>query len=349
MTDATSSAPVQPVSAQTQQSWEHADQVAALSDTAAASMAGRAPALLKALLAAALVKWSAEGLEAAGSGLIGLSRLFEFRSWFAARLIEATAGMPDPQRLIPRLEDAMLLGARQAVTEAGAALPARTELTLDPVMLGQLAAVRAKRQKLAQDAQALAAQIRTRSQMQAAFAVAQRQVTVTNGAVADLVHEAARGGIDQVAVAGGWQQICIGERNCCLRCGSFQGAIAEPPDFVFYPVLLGRWLTPQDHLGATIPFHPHCRDRGRLVRAEQSRVSSLMDPGSLTNVLRREARRSIVLGLALPSESQAARLRAAKELLDRRGGAGLPKSVERTAAAKIRAGKFRTRVDVTAK
>ncbi len=349
MTVATLDTPPQPVSAQTQQSWEHADQVAALADSVSAAMTGRAAALLKALLAAALVKWSAEGLQDAGNGIVGMARLVKFRAWFAQQLAGITGALPDPQRLIPRLEGALELGARQAVTEAGAPMPPRTELVLDPVQLGQLAELRDRRHKLAQDAQALAEQMRTRSQVQAAFAVAQRQVTVTHQAVSDLVHGAARSGMDQVAIAGGWQQICIGERNCCLRCASFQGAIAEPPDFVFRPVLLGRWLTPQDHLGATIPFHPHCRDRGRLVRADQSRVSSLMDPGSLTNVLQREARRSIVLGLALPSESQAARERAAKDLLERRGGAGLPKTVQQRARRTIATGRFRTRADVTSR
>lgn len=339
----------QPVSAQTAQSWEHADQVAAFSATAAAQLTGRAPEMLKALLAAALVKWSAEGLEHAGDGLVAMTRLFDFRTWFAARLAEIGAALPDPQRLIPALEQAVELGARQAVAEAGADMPPRTALTLDQGSLGELASLRSKRQKLAQDAQAMAAQARTRAQVQAAFAVAQRQVTVTRGTVEDLVHEAAHSGIDQVALAGGWQEIWIGERNACARCQSFQGAIADAPDFLFRPVLLGAWLRPEDHMGVTIDLHPHGRCRGRLVRAQQARVSSLMDPGSLASVLRREARRSIVLGLALPSESQALRKRAAQELLDRRGGAGLPKTVEQRARQRIKAGEFRTRVDVTAR
>lgn len=339
----------QPVSAQTQQSWEHADEVAAFAQNASARMSGRAADLLKALLAAAIVKWTAEGLENAGNGLVGMMRLFDFRTWFVTRLAEISAALPDPNGLVSSLEQAMLLGARQAVTEAGESLEGGTLLALDQASLGQLASLRAKRQQLAQDAAALAQQARTRSQVQAAFAVAQRQVTVTNLTVNDLVHEAAHSGIDQIAVAGGWQEIWVGERNACARCQSFQGSIAQPPDFLFHPVLLGAWLRPEDHMGVTIDLHPHGRCRGRLVRAEQARVGSLMDPGSLTNVLRREARRSIVLGLALPSESQALRKRAAQELLDRRGGAGLPKTVEQRARRRLKAGEFRTRVDVTAR
>lgn len=336
----------QPVSAQTQQSWEHADQVAEFAQAQATRLTGRVPDLFKALLAAALLKWVTEGLQGAGEGLIGMRRLLEFRSWFAQQLAEAGRALPDPEQVIPALEEAMLLGARQAVTEVGEPLSARSALTLDQVPLDRLAALRAKRAKLAQDAQALASQVRTRSQVQTAFAVAQRQVTLTNTTIGDLVHEAAHAGIDQAAVQGGWQEILIGERNACARCQSFQGAIAEPPAFVFHPVLLGRWLAPADHLGLTLPFHPHERCRGRLVRADDPRISSVMDPSSLTNVLRREAKRSIVLGIALPSESAALRRRAAQELLDRRGGAGLPKTVQTRARRRIAAGKFTTRPDV---
>ena len=338
-----------PVSAQTQQSWEHADQVAALAVAGAVAMTGTAAAALNGVLAEALARWQRDGLDDAGTGNVGMRALFDFRTWFADRLAAAGAHLPDPVRVIPHLEDALLLGARQAVTEAGAQMPQRDTLTLDAALLGRLADLASKRQQFAQDAAATAGQIRTRAQVTQSFALAHRAVTATRGTVEDLVHEAARSGIDQVAVADGWQQMWIGERNACARCQSFQGAIAEPPDFLFHPVLAGSWLRPEDHMGVTIDLHPHGRCRPRLVRADDSRISSLMDPGSLTNVLRREARRSIVLGLALPSESQALRLRAAKDLLERRGGAHLPKTVEAKARRRIKAGTFRTRVDVTAK
>jgi hypothetical protein len=343
MTAASIDTPVQqqPVSAQTAQSWEHADQVAALAGTAAASLTGRAHELLKTLLALALARFAVKG--ATGS----IRALIEFREWFATEVDRIGAALPDPARVLSQLEDALRLGARQAVVESGADPLGRHELTLDARMLGQLAATRDRQRALLADANTLISVARERGDVLKAFALASRAVTYTDQGAANLVHDAVRSGMDQVALAGSWQQIAIGERNCCLRCASFQGAIAEPPDYVFQPVLPGRWLTAADRLGATIPFHPHCRDRGRLVRADQSRVSSLMDPGSLTNVLRREARRSIVLGLALPSESQSARQRAASELLARRGGAGLPKSVEQRARRTIASGRFRTRAVIT--
>lgn len=331
----------QPISQETAQSWEHADQVSALAGTAAASLTGRAHDLLKVLLAAALARWAASGVSGSIRDLIA------FRQWFAAEVDRVAGSLPDPLRLVPALEDALRLGARQAVVESGASPLGRRELTLDAQLLGHLSTVRARQEGFLADAGTLISVARDRGDVVKAFALADRAVTYTDQATAGLVHDAARSGMDQVAAADGWQQICIGERNCCLRCASFQGAIAEPPDFVFHPVLAGAWLTAGDHMGATIPFHPHCRDRGRLVRADQARVSSVMDPGSLTNVLRREARRSIVLGLALPSESQAARRRAAAQLLARRGGAGLPKSVEARARRRIASGQFRTRAVIT--
>lgn len=341
MTAETAAPAAQPVSAQTQQSWEHADQVAALAGTAAAKLTGPAHDLLKALLALALARFAAKA--AAGS----IRALAEFREWFAAEVDRVGASLADPSRLVPQLEAALQLGARQAVIESGAEPLARRELALDAQLLGQLSSVRTRQQGLLANADTLISVARDRGDVLKAFALASRAVTYTDQAAQNLVHDAARSGMDQVALADGWQQIAIGERNCCLRCASFQGAIAEPPGFVFHPVLLGPWLTAQDHLGATIPFHPHCRDRGRLVRADQSRVSSPMDPGALTNVLQREARRSIVLGIALPSESQAARRRAAQNLLARRGGAGLPKTVEQRARRRIAADQFRTRAVVT--
>ena len=340
---AAQSDPPQPVavSQETAQSWEHADQVAELAGTAAGALTGRAHDLLKALLALALARWSARAISGSIRDMIA------FREWFAAQVQQVGEALPDPLRLLPALEDALRLGAQQAVVESGASPLARHELTLDTQLLGSLTAVRARQQGFLADADTLISVARDRTDVVKAFALANRAVTYTDQAASNLVHDAARSGIDQVAAADGWQQICIGERNCCLRCASFQGAIAEPPDYVFHPVLLGRWLTAADHMGATIPFHPHCRDRGRLVRADQTRVSSLMDPGSLTSALRREARRSIVLGLALPSESQSARQRAAQDLLARRGGAGLPKTVEQRARRRIASGQFHTRAVIT--
>ena len=341
MTAETTAPPAQqPVSAQTQQSWEHADQVAALAGGAAAKLTGPAHDLLKALLALALARFAAKG--ASGS----IRALAEFRTWFAAEVDRVGASLPDPLRIVPQLEAALHLGAHQAVIESGAAPLARHEMTLDAQLLGQLSSVRTRQQGFLANADALISVARDRGDVLKAFALASRAATYTDQAAQNLVHDAARSGMDQVALADGWSQILQGERNACLRCTSLQGAIADPPDFVFKPLVLGPWLTLADRDGVTLLVHDHCRCRGRLVRRGDSRVTGA-DPGSLTNVLQREARRSIVLGIALHSESQAARQRAAPHLLARRGGAGLPKSVEQRARQRIASGGFRTRAVIT--
>lgn len=331
----------QPVSAQTAQSWEHADQVAALAGVAADRLTGRAHDLLKMLLALALARFTAK----ATTGSI--RALIEFREWFAAETDRVGASLPDPARILPQLEDALRLGAHQAVIESGAAPLARHELILDARMLGQLDATRSRRQAYLANADTLISVARDRTDVVKAVALASRAVTYTGQSAQSLVHDAARSGMDQVALADGWSQILQGERNACLRCTSLQGAIADPPDFVFRPLILGPWLAPGDREGVTLLIHTHCRCRGRLVRRADRLVSAPNDPGSLTSVLQREARRSIVLGIALPSESQSARQRAAQSLLLRRGGAGLPKSVEQRARRRIAAGQFRTRAMIT--
>lgn len=330
----------QPVSAQTAQSWEHADQVAVLAGAAAASLTGRAHDLLKALLALALARFTARA--ATGS----MRALIEFREWFAAEVDRVGASLPDPARILPDLEKALRLGAGQAVIESGAAALGRGELVLDARMLGQLATMRERRQGLLASADTLISVARDRGDVVKALALASRAATYTDQAASGLVHDAARSGMDQVALAGGWSQILQGERSACLRCTSLQGAIADPPDFVFKPLILGPWLAPGDRDGVTLLIHNHCRCRGRLVRRDDPRVSG-SGLGSLANVLQREARRSIVLGIALPSESQAARQRAAQSLLARRGGAGLPKSVEQRARRRIASGQFHTRAVIT--
>ncbi len=333
-------APRQPVSAQTAQSWEHADDVAAFAAAAAAKLTGPAHDLLGTLLALALARWAAPGV----SGSI--RDLTAFREWFAAEVDRVAEALPDPLRLVPQLEDALRLGAHQAVVESGAAPLARRELTLDAQLLGTLSSVRTRQRGFLADADALISVARDRGDVLRAFAFANRAVTYTDQAASGLVHDAARGGMDQVALADGWSQILQGERSACLRCTSLQGAVADPPDFVFKPLILGPWLTPADREGVTLLIHNHCRCRGRLVRRDDPRVTG-PGPGSLTNVLRREARRSIVLGITLPSESQAARQRAASDLLARRGGARLPKTVEQRARRRIASGRFRTRAMIT--
>src|SRR5690606_27475214 len=84
------------------------------------------------------------------------------------------------------------------------------------------------------------------------------------------------------------------------------------------------------------PAHPHCR-----CAVSPWLPSEIPGGVDLPEALRREARRAVLKGWSLDSESNAARLLAAGRLLER--GPGMPESVEREARRAIRVGRFRSR------
>lgn len=152
--------------------------------------------------------------------------------------------------------------------------------------------------------------------------------------VNEAVNEAAQAAIDQH----GEKKVWIAERDACVNCAAYAGLTAAPgaafpAGLSWDPNQAGRDERELDGP----PKHPNCRCR---IAAwddawEQEGVPTFPD------VLRREARRSVARGWSLPTESGAARIRAARELL--RTGAGLPKSVEEFAARAIRVGRFADR------
>lgn len=121
----------------------------------------------------------------------------------------------------------------------------------------------------------------------------------------------------------------VAERDACLTCQRLSGHIMPPgrrfPAAMTYGDKSLKW----DKFDGFPPRHPHCRCRIRVVIGDMSAASA---------ALQREARRSIVRGFSLPTESGAARVRAADRLLRR--GAGLPRSVEAYGRAAVAAGRF---------
>jgi len=121
----------------------------------------------------------------------------------------------------------------------------------------------------------------------------------------------------------------VAERDGCLTCTALSGQIVKvgqrfPQNRTFGDKpLLWRGFTGRP------PRHPNCRCRVRPVWG---------DGQGAAVALRREARRSVVRGFSLPSESEAARLRAADRLLRR--GAGLPPTVEDYGREAVRQGRF---------
>lgn len=122
--------------------------------------------------------------------------------------------------------------------------------------------------------------------------------------------------------------IWVPERDACVRCTSYAGQTS----------INGGSFGPSQAFGdslPTLPFpplHPHCR-----CQLQEWNPNDAMTP----LVLRREAVRSILRGYSLPSESVAARLRAARTALDR--GYKAPVSVKSYARRAVERGKFNTR------
>lgn len=119
-----------------------------------------------------------------------------------------------------------------------------------------------------------------------------------------------------------WVFVLVPERDACLRCASYAGAVCEPTE------LFGIVRAFDDKAPAEVrvPVHPWCRCQKRLVHRD--------DAESVAEPLRREAERSVARFDALPSESDRARTEAAKRLIEQ--GSALPKTVLERAGRGVR-------------
>lgn len=126
-------------------------------------------------------------------------------------------------------------------------------------------------------------------------------------------------------------EVWIASRDACVRCSAYAGEIiAEGKSF---PGGLS-WDPKSREANAPAvrpPLHPNCRCRTVPWKASWKKPGQV----SLPEAARREAERSIARGFSLPSESNASRVRALKELL--KTNPQLPKTV--LAAAKSAANK----------
>ncbi|MEV0220887.1 hypothetical protein [Streptomyces sp. NPDC050704] len=156
-------------------------------------------------------------------------------------------------------------------------------------------------------------------------------------AISRTVNEAANEGIAEQIRQAGAKKVWVAERDACVNCAAYAGHVVDAgADF---PGGLS-WDPNQRGRGEPVPgppLHPHCRCRPAPWRDEWA------VPGvpPLPEVLQREARRSVARGWSLPTESNAARIRAARELI--RTGPRLPKSVVEFASDAVRAGRFENR------
>jgi hypothetical protein len=122
--------------------------------------------------------------------------------------------------------------------------------------------------------------------------------------------------------------IWVAERDACVNCVALSGQTTTFGESFDGTKTWGDKALAWNGFSGKPPRHPHCRCR--LIP---------WDGGEeMPNALKREAERSVLRGWSLPSESQAARIRALDRLL--RQGTNLPPSVVKRARAALAAGKF---------
>lgn len=172
------------------------------------------------------------------------------------------------------------------------------------------------------------------SHLLAGIGAARAALPAVRAHIAWVINTAVHEGLDAVVRAMAPLRLWIAEADACVRCLAYTGRTApvgEP-----FPGGLS-WDPRQRHIGAPgvdgPPLHANCRCRA--VPWDDTWTTSGV-PFPLA--LQREAHRNIGYGRARPSESRAARLRAARELL--RTVDDLLPAVDATARTAIRDGRF---------
>jgi hypothetical protein len=158
------------------------------------------------------------------------------------------------------------------------------------------------------------------------------------------VNQAANSGPRRVAVALGQKLVWVAERDACVVCAALSGDVIDPNEgegFDEDATFDSRPPPPVWPPGMPLmqpPRHPHCRCVAQVWEGS-------LVPGfyAWPSRLKHEALRSVARGWSLPSESNAARLRAAHRILGSGAAAQLPKSVRAEAVRAVATGAFASR------
>lgn len=168
------------------------------------------------------------------------------------------------------------------------------------------------------------------------LAAARAAIPAVRAHIAWVVNTAVNEGLDAFTRGVATLRLWVAEADACVRCLAYTGRTAplgEP-----FPGGLS-WDPRQRHIGAPgidgPPVHAHCRCR-TVPWADTWTATGIPFPLAL----QREAHRALAYGTARPSESRAARLRAARELL--RIEPDLLPAVETRARTALRTGRFAT-------
>jgi hypothetical protein len=312
-----------------------------MEDEAAEEADGGAEEALAAVLAGALAEWIAAfgSLQAAGTGAALAGYLARVRR-DADRVVQGL-GPRASRAARGALDGAAQLGARQALTFAQRAggvrgRPLRAAVPDDAVVAARaIAGAVAEQMRLA--ARLLSpAMVRLSGWrgVVAGVAAAKRTASVVRSAITWCVHRAVNSGAGQAIAALHLERLWVAEPDACVRCVAYAGRVADPDGM--FPGGLAADPVARDLGAARIdgpPRHVGCRCRVVPWRDVWT------PPGSptLPDLLRDRALRSIATGAARPSESRAARLRAARVLLAQ---PGVPTTVRRQAREAVAAGRF---------
>lgn len=316
------------------------DEAAAYEDQVAAEAVGDADDRMAELLAAVAALWAGAfgSTTAAGAG----KDLAKLLRTVTERLERALAGLGDRARraLLKALPGAVSLGAGHArafLRAAGHRVPrdAGAGVRVGAAALREAGRMEEiVREQLDRALRLLAAGGDRFPALAAALQVARSAVSRVRGAVAWLVHGAVSRGSDAVTELLGLSRVWVAELDACVRCAAYSGEVAGPGE----PFDGGRSFDPQQSGPAvdTVdgpPLHPHCR-----CRPVPWSPSWRHDGPSLPELLQQQAAEAIAEGWALPSESGAARIRAARALLA--SGRRLPPRVAAKARRAISSGRF---------
>lgn len=253
----------------------------------------------------------------------------------ARLLLELLDALPAgvPVDLAAELTAAAELGAEQAAAEVGVTVAVRPELS--PAATIAVDELPAKMARHVATAKTLARHGRIESyadaenvvtQARAALLAAERTTRwAANRAVAD--------GATAVVKAVGGRRLWVPERNACRHCLAYAGEIAAP-DAPFPAGLTFADKPLTDEPVDNPPLHPNCRCRITPWLGHRDDGGDVDMPAAL----KREARRSVLLGLGPETESAAVRLRAADRLL--RSGVKAPASVLAKSRRAVKARRF---------
>lgn len=175
---------------------------------------------------------------------------------------------------------------------------------------------------------------------------ATQAVASVDRSAATVVSTALNDAVSQVATQSGARILWVAEPNACVVCLKLSGHLADPAT--------GRWFDETATFGKpgsapdvwppgeplrSPPRHPHCRCVTQPWWGAAPGTPGVVD---LPAALQREAKRSVLLGRALPTESNNVRIDAADRLL--RLGSGLPKTVEVRSRHAVKTGRFSNRI-----